>query len=251
MEKQSLKKRIINQIEQGRLKMRPRWHFVFQAIIFVVLMVIILISLLYFFSFFFFATRTSGLWHLIAFGPRGFVALVNAFPWLLFGSILIFVIILEMLIRKFSFGWRRSFVYTFLGIILIASFASWLLAQSSFHNDFYRQAWNDGLPLVGPLYRQQARIEFDNIYRGEIIVFDEEKLKIKTEDGRELEFPWGDRIKIPVNDFIIGERIITAVRKEGGQWKAWRIIRFREGFFENPPGRQMKNFEINKNPGLY
>lgn len=249
MEKQSLKKRIINQIEQGRLKMKPRWHFVSQAIMLVVLMIIILISLLYLFSFFFFATRTSGLWHLVAFGPRGLMALVGAFPWLLFGSILVFIIILEVLIRKFSFGWRRSFVYTFLGIILIASFASWLLAQSSFHDDFYRQAWNNHLPLVGPLYRQQARIEFDNIYRGEIIVLDEEKLQIKTEDGQELEFPRSDRIKRSMNDFRAGERIMAAVRKEEGQWKVWRIIRFRGGFFENPPGRPMKNFGINGRPG--
>ncbi len=231
--------------------MKPKWHFVIQAIALIFLTTIILVSLLYLFSFFLFATRTSGLWHLAAFGPRGFMALINAFPWLLFGFILVFVITLEALIRKFSFGWRRPFIYTFLGIVLIVSFSGWFLAQSSFHGDFYHQALNDHLPLMGPLYREQARIEFDNIYRGEIVSFNEERLQIKTEDGQELEFLWNDKNKISINDFKVGERVITAVAKEGNQWRVWRIVRFREGFFESPPRRQMKNFEINRKPGLY
>jgi len=63
--------------------MRPRWHFVLRAVLWLAGAVIAVLAALYFASLFLFINRETGIWLTPIFGWRGVRVFLASAPWLI------------------------------------------------------------------------------------------------------------------------------------------------------------------------
>src|ERR1700722_1425847 len=102
-EEKLVEHKVLAAIESGQVKMRPRWQFLLQTTLLAVGVIIAFFALLYLVSFIFFILHENGVWFVPAFGVSGWVALFRRLPWALIGLTIIFIIVLEFLVRRYSF----------------------------------------------------------------------------------------------------------------------------------------------------
>lgn len=168
-DKNSIKDRILEEIKEGQIKMRPKWRFALEASLILAGGVIILLALLYLASFMIFFLRETGVLFVPIFGFDGWQAFFFSLPWVLIFFIFVFVGVLELLIRRYSFVYRRPLVYSALGIIFIVAAGGIFVANTSLHEGLSGCADKNSLPLMGPVYHEYANQRFQNIHRGRIM----------------------------------------------------------------------------------
>ncbi len=166
-------------IKSGQIKMRPRWHFAVRAALLASGIVLFSLALLYLASFIVFILHQTGLWRAPGFGLRGLRVFLFSLPWLLLAVALIFLVILEFLVRRYAFAYGRPLFYSVIAIVLLVLAGALAVAQTSFHRGLFRQAEENRLPWVGPLYRAY---NFD---------------KFNIEDGRLVPRPFRGRLRRP------------------------------------------------------
>src|ERR1041385_3423472 len=183
MSDDSIKNKVLGAIEQGKVKMKPRWHFVLQATLLVLGTFLAVLALVYLVSFIFFALHQTGIIHSTEFGFRGVGVFLVSLPWLLILLSVVFIVVLEILVRKYSFSYRRPLLYTIFGIILLVLVSGFVVAQTSFHRHLFLQAWDDNLPVVRGFYRTFGE--------GASGHFEAGRVTAKTSDGYEISDPRG------------------------------------------------------------
>lgn len=149
----SIRDRVAAAIASGQIKMRPRWHFAAQAALLAVGVILFALALLYVASFVVFIMHQTGLWRAPGFGWVGLRAFLFSLPWLLLAAALIFLVILEVLVKRYAFAYGRPLFYSVIGIVLLVIVGGFLVERTSLHRGLLRQAKENRLPWVGPLYR--------------------------------------------------------------------------------------------------
>ena len=168
-EEQKIEHDVMSAIESGQIKMRPRWQFVLTATLLGVGAVVLLLTLLYLFSFILFALHESGAWFVPNFGASGWWAFFHRLPWVLIGFVILFVVVLEVLVRRYAFAYRRPLLASALWIIGIVLVGGAIISATRFHNTIFDFARRNGLPVIGGIYRQFGAPRFDDIHRGDIV----------------------------------------------------------------------------------
>ncbi len=133
---QSLPEAVAAAIRCGDVKMRPRWHFILKAALAVIGGVLLVLVLLYLISFIIFMLRSSGIGLIPAFGVRGWLRFVVALPWLLILLSILFILVLELLVRRYSFAYQRPLMYSAVGIIVMVIAGGFVVAGTHFHERF-------------------------------------------------------------------------------------------------------------------
>ena len=170
-DKKEIRNKVLEAIKSGRAKMKPKWHFVLRGILISILIVIAFLVLLSIWSFTFFSLRQTGIWFAPVFGSAGWFSLLRSTPWILIVLSVVFIIFLEILVRRYAFAYRRPLIYSILGLVLIVLAGG--VFMEPWHRELFRFAKRDKLPIVGGLYRDFDMKRFDDIHRGEIIqIFD-------------------------------------------------------------------------------
>jgi hypothetical protein len=187
---ESIKNEIISAINGGHIKMRPRWHFVLRGALAVVGGAIIGLLLLFLVSMIIFVLRQTGAGFAPAFGPRGWFIFFRSLPWLLIVFSLIFIALLELLARQYSFAYRRPLLYSAVGIIVLVVSGGFLVAGTSLHGHISKYVQDHHLPIGEGLYRGIRQAQFENIYPGIIVA--------TTTDGLTLHGRRGDILTIIV-----------------------------------------------------
>jgi hypothetical protein len=168
-EHNSIREKLHEAISSGHVVMRPKWHFVFKTILVAIGAVIVFIALLFFISFIIFVLHSTGVWFIPGFGLAGIYAFLVAAPWLLILPSLAFVLVLELLVRRYEFGYRQPLIYTVLGILGCALLGGTVVAGTSLHKKFARFADDHELPVARDLYHKFGDAEFGDIHPGSII----------------------------------------------------------------------------------
>jgi hypothetical protein len=163
-DKKSIKDQVMEAIKRGQVKMRPRWHFVLRASLFFTGLTIVSMALVYLASFIIFFFQRTGAISVPVFGFRGIISFLFSLPWLLILFGIIFVVLLELLIRRYSFAYRRPLLYSLLGIIVFASLVGFVVSKTSLHRGFFARAQERKLPIAGPLYRHYMGNMGDKTY---------------------------------------------------------------------------------------
>ncbi len=163
--KDTLREKIMGQIKRERIAMRPRLYFTLQlaAVAFVAFMVLVLS--VFIFNFILFSIRINSHEAFLSFGPRGIMAFIIFFPWPFLIADLIFIAVLEWLLRTFKFGYRLPMLYV-LGAILAVTFITGMAIDrgTGFNDRLMVRAGGPGLP--GPLngmYRDVRRPQHDGV----------------------------------------------------------------------------------------
>ncbi|MDO8469986.1 MAG: hypothetical protein Q7S84_03145 [bacterium] len=164
----SIKERIIQAARRGDITMRPRWHFVLKGTLVGVGILLALLALLSIASFAVFSLRQTGAWFAPAFGSSGWFAFFRAMPWLLVALSAVFVVLLEVLVRHYSFAYRTSLVLT-LAVILVVAVAGGIVA-APFHRGVFKMVRHGPPPpVVGSFYRDIGSQRFSDVHRGVIV----------------------------------------------------------------------------------
>ncbi len=157
-------------IKAREIKMRPRWQFVLRGTLAVLGGILIALTLLYLVSLIIFASRESGAAFVSSFGFRGFLAFLRALPWLLIAFSVLFIVLLEILVKRYSFAYRKPLVYSACGIIVLVVAGGFVIAGTSFHRMLSDEKSNQGMPhFAQRLYRSFGDLSFSDIYRGVIV----------------------------------------------------------------------------------
>ena len=148
MSNQELKDRILSQIRDGKVAMRPRAYFAAQVAALVVVALAALVVSVFIFNFIVFSIRINHVDSLLGFGPGGWLAFVTFFPWTLLVLDVLLVLVLEWLVRKFSWGYKVPALYLLAGLLALTFVTGALVDRATPLND---QLWRGRHGLPPPL----------------------------------------------------------------------------------------------------
>lgn len=234
----SIQDSILASIKTGRVQMRPRWQFVLKTSLMAMGLVLVALALLFVGSFIVFILEQNGAWFAPAFGQSGVKELFMALPLVFVGVALVFIILLQILVRRYAFSYARPVLYSLVGITTLVVLGSFLIAQSHFHEDLFKQARDERLPIVGGFYRQFGTPHIDRVISGIIIEQIDNGFSIEDSENQlftvvitpETQFPNGMQFDIGDNIIVLGDRSGMVIEADG-----IRKIEGREDLF---PDRQ-------------
>jgi hypothetical protein len=214
--------KILNAINAGELKMRPRWYFIFRNTLFALGALLVILILLYMISFIIFILHRNGLWFVPVFGFQALGIFLFSLPWILILIALIFIFVLEILVKQYAFAYRRPLLYSALGAIGIVFVGGFVIAQSPLHHKFFVIARQGNLPFAGGFYRDFAEQRFKDIHPCTITEITQDGFKaednhdemIEVIIGPETRFPYGTNFSVQDRVLVIGpqeDQVIKAV----------------------------------------
>lgn len=184
------KKVVLEQIHNGEVLMRPRWHFFLKASLAITGIALTFLTLIYLMSFTLFALRFSGLLFVPFFGFEGFLILLASSPWPLIILTILFLFLFQLLVRKYAFGYRKPLLYTFLVLVVLAAIGSALL--SPIHKHAVERIRSGEHAFVSSMYKKYGSQLSEMVYPGKIIEI--------TENGFGMEDRWGNRHTVVLDE---------------------------------------------------
>lgn len=216
-------------IENGQVKMRPKWQFLVRSILLVISAILSLLAILFLASFILFVLRQSGLWFAPGFGLSGFGIFFRSLPWVLILLVIILVILLEYLVRKYSFGYGRSLFISMLAILLIALTGGIILEMTPLHRDLFVSAHNNQLPFGGIFYQHYGGQDQDqNLIAGNIAAVSSTIFIILTPRDEDVPVVVGPNTiftNTTLSDLGIGDAVVIEVQRVADQIRAINIIK--------------------------
>lgn len=219
----SFSERVIQSIENEKIQMLPKWHFILRISLLVVGTILASLSLLYLVSFIIFALRQNGSWFAPQFGLEGWGILFVSLPWILIIGSIIFVIIVGVLVKKYSFAYGRPLLYSALGIVVMAGIGGFLIALSPLHSGLLLQAEEKKLPIAGPMYRQYAHQYPKKVILGRIIEKIPTGFNLRDQEYQVIMVEVTPRTILPPQGLTIEELVIVMGEKDHNTIKAMAI----------------------------
>ncbi len=177
------KSRILGVIHDRGVAMRPRWHFVLRGVLAALGCAIMFATLLYLASFAVFVLRYTGAWFVPAFGVRGWLVLLLSLPWFLGIMIVLFIVVLEILVRRYSFAYRRPLLLSSAALSALVIFGGVVVGMTSFHGRVSRFASENALPGFENMYHELESWHRDDVHRGVIKKMTEKGFIFREYDG--------------------------------------------------------------------
>jgi len=175
--------KILKKIKKGKIKMKPKSYFILKTILFVAGIVFAFLLTIFLASFIIFLLRASGVFNFPALGFRGLGMFFASLPWLLMLFVILFVIILEFLARKFSVVYQRPLVYSILGIVIIILLLGIFIARTPMHSKLFQGVQEGKFSVFGPLYKGRHIKSLDNVYFGKVLNLADNGFEIETKEG--------------------------------------------------------------------
>ena len=247
-EKKTLRDSVLSAIESGKVTMRPRWQYVLKAALLIAGAVLTALTALFLISFAVFSLRKNGAWFAPTFGLRGVRELFLSLPWLIILLAVIFIVLLEVLVRRYQFAYRRPLLYTAVGVLLLAVVGGVVIGDTDFHEGLFEQARLHHPPLWGLLYENCCRPPSGWVTAGVIIQKTTVGFRLQTDDETydvlvtpQTSFPYGTIFSQGDRVVVVGERNDDTITAQGvrpaGSGLAPRQPRQRFEFQSSPPGR--------------
>jgi hypothetical protein len=217
---------VMKAIREGRVHMRPRWHFVLLSALTVLGAFIVLLTLLYISSLGVFLLRDSGAWYATSFGLRGWFSLLHTLPWLLILFIAMFAVILELLVKRYSFVYKKPLLWSVAGIIVVIFAGGLAIAQTPLHRFVLVSARHGMLPPpVMQIYGRTLRQPPPDLYHGEVLATTTSGFILVDEDGagtttvlitRETRLPLGEAFEVGERVVVVGDSAATGTVRAFG-----------------------------------
>jgi hypothetical protein len=215
----SVRSGVMDAIQKGRIQMRPRWHFVLLSILALVGVLILFLTLLYVSSLALFFLRDSGVWVAPSFGMRGWWTVVRGVPWFLVFLVAIFILVLELLVRRYAFVYQKPLLASVVGILILIVVGGFAIAQTPMHRQLALSARHGDLPpplqfWYGDMFRAPQP---DELYRGVIIsIGDHQFVIVDPGTGTttviltpRTRLPYGEDFSVGASVVVIGDVVAT------------------------------------------
>lgn len=242
MPEENIQKKVLEVIESGSIKMKPRWHFVLKSGFLVVGLIFLVLFLIYLSSFIVFVLRQSGVLFVPTLGFAGVRVFLASAPWLLISLALLFVCLLQIMVKRFAFGYARPLLYSSALVVVVAVVGGVLVEMTPLHTGLLIQSEEMHLPIAGVFYRQFAQVDgATNITLGKIVGFLDDDVQIQTREGE----VWIVRIDENTlgrrNGLVLGDNIVVLGERIGKEISALGISRFLGRNFRHSPLFMQKN----------
>ncbi len=202
-----LQDKIFDAIKKGEVVMRPRWHFVLKTILITLGVVILSLVTIYLTSLIIFGLRETGIIFAPGLGLRGLFVFARALPWVLIILVGIFLIVLELLVKKYSFAYRKPLLFSVCGILAVVCITGWVLTRTPMHGAIMQRMDHFNIPVVGHAYRDIREPMFHDAEMGKIMVI--------TPMGFDMENPRKEIIIVSVTP---NTRIFRQVQLKRGDY---------------------------------
>ena len=234
--KSTIGEKIIAAAKSGKLKMRPRWHFVLRAVLWLAGAVIAVLAALYFASLFLFINRETGIWLAPVFGWRGVLIFLASAPWLIILSVLVFALALEILVRRYGFTYRLPLLYSALAVLLFVFAGAALLVRTPLHENLSRCPRGDrllepahfvpeGPPCGTGVYRDLGPRRFHDFYYGTVKNIAGADFIIITRQREDFIVRINSQTRLPFGaQFQIGDELAVVGDRKGDQIDAFGIV---------------------------
>jgi hypothetical protein len=158
--KPSLEKDVMAAIRSGRVQMRPRWKFILSGALAALGSIILLFTLLFIASFAIFTLRQTGVLFAPEFGMRGLFEFFAALPIILIVLLVLFLVVLEILVRRYRVGYRTPLLVSVFAILAIVVIGGFFIERTRVHQMILRDARAPGGVIPSPIanmYRNGAQ----------------------------------------------------------------------------------------------
>jgi len=214
--KSSIADLVLEKIKTGQAEMRPRWHFVLRTLLLVLGVVILWIALLYLASFILFVLRETGVLFIPSFGFRGIGVFLLSLPWFLILLVALFVVVLEILVTRYSFAYRKPLLYSVGGILFFVVSGGVVVSSLGFHQGFSRYAKEGRVPVAGEFYRSFEHRPNDNIFPGTIVILSRDGFHLRDLHEEEFDIIVTAHTGFPFGvDFEEGDKVVVFGDRKG------------------------------------
>ncbi|MFA5954053.1 MAG: hypothetical protein WC817_00765 [Patescibacteria group bacterium] len=222
-EHKNLRDLVLQKIRLGEVAMRPRWHFVLKSALLMTGVVLLVLTILFVISLGFFVLHLSGVWFVPAFGWGGLGVFLRSLPWLLIGTALLFIGLLEALVRRYPLAYRRPLLYSAISVMVLVFLGGFLVALTPLHHRLLLSAERNELPFAGPLYRGFGGQRFSDVHKGIVTEVADENFDIQTRRGSvihvtvtsDTRFPFGLAVQPGDNVVVFGELFENTIQALG------------------------------------
>lgn len=224
----NLAKQILSKIEKRQVGMKPKIYFILRLILIASAVLFAVLFSLYLTSFIIFSLQANGVWLLPGFGFGVLGIFLKSLPWLLILVALILIIVLELLVKHFSFTYRRPILYSVLAIIVFVVLGGFVVAHTGLHSNLFWKAQEGRLPVAGGFYRGFGAPKIEDVYQGIISEITDGAVQLETING-ELLTVVTSTVRFPSEmDIKEGSGVLIIGRRTDGTIEAMGIRRLNE-----------------------
>lgn len=179
------KTNILQFVEKNKISMIPRWKFVLYSLLGIALTVFSFVVLIFFVSMIIFVLSKHGFLYLPLFGFGGLMHGIRAIPFVLFILTVFLIVIVEILVRKYAFSFRKPVITTLLTLTLSAIVFSSLLTLTPIHLQLRDYARMHNINFISREYDRPIPVkEIGNmtVLRGTIVSTSSNDITVKLFD---------------------------------------------------------------------
>jgi len=158
---------VINTIRSSGAKMHSRAYFVTRAVLVILASAFLFLMVLFVATFIIFALQQNGGFFATNFGPGGWSVFFFSLPWSLLLLSIVLVLILWILLRRYSLIYHQPFLYTLLILVVVVSLTCFFLSAGFIHGGILRYVSRNPVPVVTGVYEFETS-PMSGIYRGQI-----------------------------------------------------------------------------------
>jgi hypothetical protein len=206
----NLKNNILNKIKSGEVDMKPHWHFALKSLLLILGIIVAVLLAVYILSFIHFYLRQSGIGFVPFYGFRGLSIFVMNSPWILIASAGALLVVIQLLVRKYSFSFRQPLLYSLFGIIILVLLGAYVIGQTQIHPRLRGFAEERSVPIFGPLYRGIDEKRPESITFGTITEVHDNGFVLESDKGEMLTIVLTSRTKRrPGKSFTVDETVLV------------------------------------------
>ncbi len=174
----SIEEFVTDSIKSGKIIMKPKWHFVLKTILRVLSIIILFFVIVYLLNFIGLVTHEKD-FNILDLSPRGMRAFMVAIPWVIVLLSMFLLMTFYILVKQYSFVYRKPLVYSFFGLIFFVLFTGIIIHIFDMNFRFARFGEGPRTPILGPMHKY---------YRGEMMErerFERFENKVRRPERRE------------------------------------------------------------------
>ena len=180
-----IKTNILQFVEKNKIDMIPRWKFVLYSLLWTVLALFTFTALVFTGSMIMYILSTHGFIYLPLFGIGELVQSLRSIPLILFTLTIVLVVLVEMLVRHYSFSFRKPMLTTLLTLTGASLVCSFLLTLTPVHKEIRNYARDHN---IGFIYHEYDRplplneLETMTVIRGIVVATSSDGIMLALSD---------------------------------------------------------------------
>lgn len=219
----SIHSKIVNMIESGTIKQKPKWHFVLLTLMAVFSLTALFSILLYFVSFMSLVLREHLIFEALSFGPQTVFDILHTVPPLLVVLIITVFLLLHVLVRHFAFAYTRPVLATLGAGVVVTMLSFWLVFTIDTESRIAR--FGEGRHIAGiDMIHKEFRDRHPPLsVRGTIQNIQGAIYTIQDSHRKVITFTVNERTRADASSYVTGDMIMVLLASHEDSFDALAI----------------------------